>query len=119
MPGPYRSRQYPSRSRSFGRSRKRASGFSGEGSGLGGDEGISVTLQIQQMLAQKHAVTYSAETAAASRKARRLYLGNLPDGMGLTTTQIVDFFNMAAQASGICIMAGNCVVDAWISPEVL
>jgi len=69
------------------------------------------------MLAQKHAVTYSAETAAASRKARRLYLGNLPDGMGLTTTQIVDFFNMAAQASGICIMAGGCVVDAWISPE--
>jgi len=76
-----------------------------------------VTLQIQQMLAQKHSVMISAETVAISRKARRLYLGNLPNGMGLTSTQIVEFFNMASQASGIAIMAGDPVVDSWISPE--
>jgi len=76
-----------------------------------------VTLQIQQMLAQKQSVVYSAETANISRKARRLYLGNLPEGVGLTTTQIVDFFNMAAQASGISLLPGNPVIDAWISPE--
>jgi len=95
--------------------KRKSSGFSGEGSREEGSG--SVTLQIQQMLAQKHAVTFSAETAALSRKARRLYLGNLPEGMGLTTTQIVDFFNMAAQASGIAILPGNPVVDSWISPE--
>lgn len=76
-----------------------------------------MTLQIQQMLAQKHSVMISAETVAISRKARRLYLGNLPNGMGLTSTQIIEFFNMASQASGIAIMAGDPVVDSWISPE--
>jgi len=69
------------------------------------------------MLAQKQAVVVNTETVTISRKARRLYLGNLPNGMGLTSNQIVEFFNMAANASGICIMPGNCVVDSWIAPE--
>jgi len=115
--GSYRSRQYPSRSRSLGsRMKKRRSGFSGDKKD-DDDSGGNITLQIQQMLAQKHAVTFSAETADISRKARRLFLGNLPEGMGLTTTQVTDFFNMACQASGITILPGSPVIDSWISPE--
>jgi len=96
-------------------SRKARSGFSAGDAAE--NAGASVTLQIQQMLAQKHSVMISAETVASTRKARRLYLGNLPNGMGLTSTQVVEFFNMASQASGISIMPGDPVCDSWISPE--
>jgi hypothetical protein len=77
-----------------------------------------MVLQIQQMLAQKNGpVISSAETLASSRKARRLYLGNLPTGMGLTDVQVTEFFNMACTESGIAIMPGPPCTDSWIAPE--
>lgn len=76
-----------------------------------------MTLMIQQMLAQKHAVTSSSETLTLSRKARRLFLGNIPSGMGLTDTQITEFFNMATRESGIALMPGDPVIASWLSPE--
>lgn len=106
--------QYPSRERSWGRKtpkRPANTEDSDEDSG-------SMVLQIQQMLAQKSGpVVSSAETLASSRKARRLYLGNLPTGMGLTDVQVTEFFNMACQESGIAIMPGLPVTDSWIAPE--
>lgn len=72
---------------------------------------------IQQMLAQKQQATTSAETLASSRKARRLFVGNIPDGLGLTDPQIVQFFNMACRESGIAIMPGDPVVGSWLSQE--
>lgn len=77
-----------------------------------------MVLQIQQMLAQKSTpMMASQETLNASRKARRLYLGNLPTGMGLTDVQVTEFFNMACTESGIAIMPGLPVTDSWIAPE--
>lgn len=37
--------------------------------------------------------------------------------MGLTSAQVVEFFNMACRTAGIAIMPGEPVVDSWISPE--
>jgi len=76
---------------------------------------------IQQMLAQKtavnHAVNNNTETLALSRKARRLFVGNIPGGMGLSDQQIAEFFNMACRESGIAIMPGEPVIGSWLSPE--
>jgi len=107
--------QYPSRSRSWGR---KAPKRPARGRDSDDEEAGSMVLQIQQMLAQKSGpVVSSAETLALSRKARRLYLGNLPTGMGLTDVQVTEFFNMACQESGIAIMPGLPVVESWIAPE--
>lgn len=82
------------------------------------EEKVDMVLQIQQMLAQKGGQPLaSQQTLTDTRKARRLYLGNLPQGMGLTEPQVIEFFNMATTEAGVAIMPGLPVIDAWIAPD--
>jgi len=55
-----------------------------------------------------------------TRKARRLYVGNLPvDEMQITEDMLVRFFNAAAHQAGIAntTLPGDAVVSAWLSQE--
>ena len=54
-----------------------------------------------------------------TRKARRLYVGNLPPGPPPNEQVLVDFFNAAVTQAGIALpqLAGPPVVSAWVSTE--
>jgi len=54
-----------------------------------------------------------------TRKARRLYVGNLPPGPPPSEQVLVDFFNAAVIQAGIALpgLAGPPVVSAWVSTE--
>jgi len=69
------------------------------------------------MLAQRVPIPSSSESLQASKKARRLYLGNMPNNMGVTDKQICEFFNRACMGSGVATMPGEPCIDAWIAPE--
>ena len=52
----------------------------------------------------------------ATRKERRLYVGNLPQGVGLTDKQVGEFVGAAMKASGH-VAEGNPVISTWVAPE--
>jgi len=67
--------------------------------------------QVQAMLAQQMA----AANPQLTRQARRLYVGNLPVGMGLTEKMLTDFFN--ATVTGLGIATPLPVLSTWLSSE--
>lgn len=74
---------------------------------------------LQQLLASTAAAN-SAQSAAAlnpqlTRQSRRLYIGNLPVGMGLNEKLLTDFFNTTAISFGIT--TPQPVLSVWISSE--
>jgi len=58
----------------------------------------------------------SHQNMSLSKKARRLYLGNMPN-VGMTPTHMVEFFNTACKTAGVAIMPGDPVIEAYVSPE--
>lgn len=76
---------------------------------------------MQQMLAARTPSSAFAQLGnqkalSESKKARRLFIGNLPHG-GVHSSSVVEFFNKACSASGISIMGGNPVADAYVAPD--
>eukprot|EP00741_Cyanophora_paradoxa_P022485 tig00021464_g21711.t1 len=65
-----------------------------------------------QTLLQQIAV---AQQAASSRQARRIYIGNLPTGVGLTEASLTEFFNQAMIAAGLATVPP--VASVWLSTE--
>jgi len=66
-------------------------------------------------------VTITAQTAPlgqATRKDRRLYVGNLPVGSGITEKQLSEFISTSMKQRGIIAMdAPDPVLSVWLSPE--
>jgi len=52
---------------------------------------------------------------AVTKQARRLYVGNLPVGVGLTEASLVEFFTQAVQSFGITTI--KPVLSVWISAD--
>lgn len=50
-----------------------------------------------------------------TRLARRLYVGNLPIGVGLTESIITEFFNATVKSLGIA--TPNPILSSWLSSE--
>ena len=67
------------------------------------------------------AVAASGEAAAnnpqLTYKARRIYVGNLPQEPTITDVMLREFFDQAMQQAGLTSGAGCCVSDVWISSE--
>ncbi len=52
-----------------------------------------------------------------SVKARRVYVGNLPQGIGLQPKVLQEFFNTALVSAGLVVGDGVPINDVWISSE--
>lgn len=52
-----------------------------------------------------------------SVKARRVYVGNLPQGIGLQPKVLQEFFNTALVSAGLVVGDGVPINDVWISAE--
>ena len=52
-----------------------------------------------------------------SVKARRVYVGNLPQGIGLQPKVLQEFFNTALVSAGLVVGEGVPINDVWISSE--
>lgn len=64
------------------------------------------------------AVTAGNVVGQATRKDRRLYVGNLPMGAGLTEKQLSEFISTAMKQRGMMPMdAADPVMSVWLSPE--
>ena len=50
-------------------------------------------------------------------KARRVYVGNLPQGIGLQPKVLQEFFNTALVSAGLVVGEGVPINDVWISSE--
>jgi len=59
----------------------------------------------------------SGAAAQLSRKARRLHVGNLPLGVGLTGRTLAEFINRVMQAANLQSAPGDCVIDVFMSSE--
>jgi splicing factor U2AF subunit len=57
----------------------------------------------------------AAANPQVTRQARRLYIGNMPAGMGLTETMLMEFFT--ATVSSLGIQTPGPVVSVWVSSE--
>jgi splicing factor U2AF subunit len=63
-------------------------------------------------------VTGNVVVGQATRKDRRLYVGNLPMGAGLTEKQLSEFISTAMKQRGMMPMNGaDPVLSVWLSPE--
>lgn len=56
-----------------------------------------------------------AANPQATRQARRLYIGNMPTGMGLTEVMLQEFFNTTVISMGV--LTPQPVMSVWISAE--
>jgi len=64
------------------------------------------------------AAPIGAVMGQATRKDRRLYVGNLPVGAGLAETQLSEFISTAMKHRGMMPMeAPDPVLSVWLSPE--
>ena len=60
----------------------------------------------------------STALGQATRKDRRLYVGNLPAGAGLTEPQLQEFFNTTMRTRGmVAAGADDPILSSWIAPE--
>lgn len=114
-----RRRRSPSRSRD--RSRDRSKERS-DRSKYEGDDGqqLTATQKLQQMMAKAKEANPTLLADQGTRKARRLYVGNLPIAtVNVTEQMLVDFFNAAVMQAGIVLqgLGGLPVVSAWVSTE--
>ena len=55
--------------------------------------------------------------APTTRKDRRIYIGNLPQNVGVTPSMIQEFLNTTMKAAGIAPPGPDPVVSVWIAPE--
>lgn len=81
---------------------------------------MSATQRVAMMLQQAKQGKAGVLIDQGTRKARRLYVGNLPmDEMSITEEMIVSFFNAAVHQAGIANpdLPGEAVVSAWLSQE--
>jgi len=58
-----------------------------------------------------------AQQMQLTRQARRIYVGNLPIGIGLTDAQVTEFFNTAMMAAGLAQGGTPPVISTWLSSE--
>jgi len=58
-----------------------------------------------------------AQQMQITRQARRIYVGNLPIGIGLTDAQVTEFFNTAMMAAGLAQGGTPPVISTWLSSE--
>ena len=66
----------------------------------------------------KTVVAQAGAVGQATRKDRRLYVGNLPQGTGLTERQVSEFISTSMrQRSLIGADGGDPVLSVWLSPE--
>lgn len=56
-----------------------------------------------------------AANPQATRQARRLYIGNMPTGLGLTEAMLQEFFNTTVISMGV--LTPQPVMSVWISAE--
>jgi hypothetical protein len=60
----------------------------------------------------------AAPLIQATRKDRRLYVGNLPQSMGLTEKQISEFLSAAMRQRGmISVEAEDPILSVWMAPD--
>lgn len=80
---------------------------------------MTATQKLQQMLAKAKETHPTLLADQGTRKARRLYVGNLPPGVNVTEQMLVDFFNAAVVQAGIVMagLSGPPVVSAWVSTD--
>lgn len=81
---------------------------------------MTATQRVAMLLAQAKQTNQGGIIDQGTRKARRLYVGNLPvDEMQITEEMLVGFFNAAATQAGIAnaTLPGDAVVSAWLSQE--
>lgn len=66
----------------------------------------------------KTVASQSGPLGQATRKDRRLYVGNLPIGSGLTEKQLSEFISSSMKQRGmIPLTANDPVLSVWMSPE--
>uniref|UniRef100_A0A6S9X0L7 RRM domain-containing protein n=2 Tax=Chrysotila carterae TaxID=13221 RepID=A0A6S9X0L7_CHRCT len=66
----------------------------------------------------KTLVTQQGSVGQATRKDRRLYVGNLPLGAGLTEKQLSEFISTSMRQRGMIAQeAPDPVLSVWLSPE--
>jgi len=80
---------------------------------------LTATQKLQQMLAKAKETNPTLLADQGTRKARRLYVGNLPPGVNVTEQMLVDFFNAAVVQAGILMpgLSGPPVVSSWVSTD--
>jgi splicing factor U2AF subunit len=106
-----RSRSSDKRRRDRSRSNDRAK-YDGEGG-----EKLTATQKMALLLAKAKESAPVGMSDQGTRKARRLYVGNIVPGT--TEQMLVDFFEAAVQQAGMVIpdVKGRAVVSAWVSTD--
>jgi len=116
-----RDRRRRDRSRSKSPAKKKKSGFGD----TAGEDAESATAKVQKLLAgitqverpEDEIVTAITDRFHPTRKQRRLYICNLPTGIGLSEEQVCAFFNIACREAGCNTMDGDSIIGAWLSEE--
>ena len=62
-------------------------------------------------------VVQNGAIGQATRKDRRLYVGNLPLGAGLTEKQVSEFISTSMKQRGMSMNEPDLVLSVWLSPE--
>ena len=59
----------------------------------------------------------NAQLMQATKKARRIHIGNLPVGVGLTAVSLKDFVSNTMQQLSLTVKPGESIVDCFLSQE--